>query len=57
MPVDAPPKQQPQIPIDDVVVAFRTQNTNIRGRLVRLGATLDAIVAPHNMPDLAGRAL
>ncbi len=56
MPVDAPPKP-PVIPTDDVVVAFRTQNTNIRGRLVRLGATLDAIVAPHAMPDLAGRAL
>jgi molecular chaperone Hsp33 len=56
MPVDAPPKP-PVIPTDDVVVAFRTQNSNIRGRLVRLGATLDAIVAPHAMPDLAGRAL
>ena len=56
MPVDAPPKP-PAIPTDDVVVAFRTQNTNIRGRLVRLGATLDTIVAPHAMPDLAGRAL
>lgn len=60
MPVDAPPVQpaiQPAIPADDVVVAFRTQNSNIRGRLVRLGATLDAIVAPHAMSDLAGRAL
>ncbi len=61
MPADAPPKQQPMIqpaiPADDVVVAFRTQNSNIRGRLVRLGAALDQIVAPHAMPDLAGRAL
>lgn len=56
MPVDTPPTP-PSIPIDDVVVAFRTQNSNIRGRLVRLGATLDAIVAPHAMPDLPGRAL
>lgn len=56
MPVDAPP-QPPSIPADDVVVAFRTQNSNIRGRLVRLGATLDAIVTPHAMPDLPGRAL
>ena len=44
----------PSIPADDVVVAFRTQNSNIRGRLVRLGATLDEIVAPHAMPDLPG---
>ncbi|MFT3733069.1 MAG: Hsp33 family molecular chaperone HslO [Hyphomicrobium sp.] len=56
MPVDAPPRQ-PSIPADDVVVVFRTQNSNIRGRLVRLGATLDAIVAPHAMPELPGRAL
>ncbi len=56
MPVDAP-SEPPLIPSDDVVVAFRMQNSNIRGRLVRLGATLDQIVAPHGMPDLAGRAL
>lgn len=56
MPVDAPPAL-PSIPADDVVVAFRTQNSNIRGRLVRLGAALDQIVAPHAMPDLPGRAL
>jgi molecular chaperone Hsp33 len=56
MPVDVPPGR-PQIPADDVVVAFRTQNSNIRGRIVRLGATLDQIVAPHRMPDLPGRAL
>lgn len=56
MPVDIPPGRL-SIPPDDVVVAFRTQNSNIRGRLVRLGATLDAIVTPHAMPDLAGRAL
>ncbi len=56
MPADVPPGL-PQIPADDVVVAFRTQNSNIRGRIVRLGATLDAIVAPHAMPDLPGRAL
>lgn len=56
MPVDVPPGR-PQIPADDVVVAFRTQNSNIRGRIVRLGAALDEIVAPHRMPDLPGRAL
>jgi molecular chaperone Hsp33 len=56
MPAD-PPQKSAAMPTDDVVVAFRTQNSNIRGRLVRLGATLDAIVAPHAMPDLAGRAL
>jgi molecular chaperone Hsp33 len=56
MPADAPTEPL-SIPTDDVVVAFRTQNSNIRGRIVRLGPTLDAIVAPHAMPDLPGRAL
>jgi len=56
MPVDAPPGPL-SIPADDVVVAFRTQNSKIRGRVVRLGQTLDQIVAPHAMPDLPGRAL
>ena len=56
MTVDTPPMPS-AIPVDDVVVAFRTQNSNIRGRLVRLGTTLDQIVVPHKMPDLPGRAL
>jgi molecular chaperone Hsp33 len=42
---------------DDCVVVFRTQRSNVRGRLVRLGKTLDAIVTPHAMPDIPSRRL
>ncbi len=56
MPVDQPPAGA-AILNDDVVVVFRTRASNISGRLVRLGPTLDAIIAPHNMTDLAGQAL
>jgi molecular chaperone Hsp33 len=56
MPVD-PPTAPLVIPADDVVVVFRTQGSNIRGRLVRLGATLDAIVTAHAMPEAADQAL
>ncbi len=45
------------IPADDVVVVFRTHKSNIRGRLVRLGPTLDAAIEPHAMPDAASRLL
>ena len=42
---------------DDCVVVFRTQRSNVRGRLVRLGKTLDGIVTPHAMPDIPNRRL
>ena len=44
-----PCQQLPEIPADDVVVVFRTQSSNIRGRLVRLGrdARCDRSAARH----------
>jgi len=56
MPVDQPPAGA-AIANDDVVVVFRTRASNIRGRLVRLGPTLDAIITPHKMPELASQSL
>jgi molecular chaperone Hsp33 len=56
MPVDQPPAGG-AIANDDVVVVFRTKASNIRGRLVRLGPALDAIITPHEMPDLASHSL
>jgi molecular chaperone Hsp33 len=56
MPVDPRPAA-PEIAADDTVVVFRTEASNTRGRLVRLGQTLDAIIAPHEMPDAASKAL
>lgn len=42
---------------DDSLVVFRTQRSNVRGRLVRLGKTLDSVVTPHAMPDVPSRYL
>jgi len=56
MPVDQPPAGA-AIANDDVVVVFRTRASNIRGRLVRFGPTLDAIITPHKMPELASQSL
>lgn len=49
--------QPSRLPADDSVVVFRTRRSNVRGRLVRLGKTLDEIVTPHAMPDAPSRYL
>ena len=54
MPIE---QQPPRVPADDSVVVFRTRRSNVRGRLVRLGKTLDDIVTPHAMPDAPSRFL
>ena len=51
------PRPAAVTPADDCVVVFRTQRSNVRGRLVRLGETLDAIVTPHAMPVVPSRYL
>lgn len=38
---------------DDVVITFRTELSRISGRLVRLGAVADAILARHEIPEPA----
>ena len=47
----------PAIAADNAVVVFRTLKSGVRGRLVRLGATLDGILARHTLPDAASEAL
>lgn len=44
-------------PADDLVITFRTQKSGARGRLVRLGSTLDTILTSHAMPEFASGAL
>ena len=36
---------------DDLVIPFAIKPLGVRGRLVRLGATLDDIISRHNYPD------
>lgn len=42
---------------DDEVLRFRTVNSNVMGRVVRLGPTLDAILDRHNYPPKVTEAL
>lgn len=41
----------------DIVVPFQIENRAIRGRLVRLGASVDAVLSAHAYPDLVSRLL
>jgi molecular chaperone Hsp33 len=47
----------PAIQADDAVVVFRTLKSGMRGRLVRLGGTLDGILTRHTLPEAASEAL
>ncbi|MCU0733095.1 MAG: Hsp33 family molecular chaperone [Hyphomicrobium sp.] len=42
---------------DDLVVPFSTDKSGIRGRLVRMGAVVDTILARHAYPDAVSEAL
>ena len=46
------------VPIgDDVVLPFRTDDPNVKGRLVRLGPCADTILKRHNYPDKVSEIL
>lgn len=45
------------LPADDCVIAFRTDVSGVRGRLVRLGSVSQHILAPHKLPDEAAALL
>ena len=42
---------------DDLVLPFQTVRSNISGRIVRLGTSLDRILSRHVYPDAVGEAL
>lgn len=46
-----------ELPRDDIVLPFRIVPFALRGRLVRLGATLDTILHRHAYPKLVAQAL
>lgn len=45
------------LPVDDCVIAFRTDVSGIHGRLVRLGTVSQTIIAPHALPVEAAALL
>jgi len=42
---------------DDVVIPFQTVRSNISGRIVRLGPSLDHILSRHDYPEAVGEVL
>ena len=42
---------------DDVVLPFAVEPLDVRGRIVRLGASIDTILARHGYPDAVARGL
>ncbi len=45
------------IPADDIVLPFQIEPSGLRGRLVRLGPSVDAILRQHDYPPVVGQAL
>ena len=46
-----------EAPTDDFVLPFQTVRSNISGRIVRLGPSLDRILSRHEYPEAVGEAL
>ncbi|GEO13986.1 Hsp33 family molecular chaperone [Microvirga aerophila] len=42
---------------DDVVLPFAVEPLDVRGRIVRLGASIDTILSRHGYPDVVARVL
>jgi molecular chaperone Hsp33 len=49
--VTDPAPATPAHPADDLAAAFQIEGWPVRGRLVRLGATIDAILSAHAYPE------
>jgi molecular chaperone Hsp33 len=45
------------VPVDDAVLPFEVDALDLRGRLTRLGPTLDEILAKHDYPASVGKLL
>jgi molecular chaperone Hsp33 len=45
------------VPVDDVVLPFRTVKSDVIGRVVRLGTTIDTVLSGHNYPEPVSYAL
>lgn len=44
-------------PFTDLIQPFRIEDLGLRGRLVRLGPTLDSILGPHHYPEAVARLM
>lgn len=55
--IDIPSREPLQIPVDDAVLPFAIAALDVRGRIVRLGPALDAILGRHDYPAAVSRLL
>ena len=47
----APASPAPPAPLDDLVAPFQIENQPVRGRIARLGASIDEILTRHDYPE------
>jgi molecular chaperone Hsp33 len=55
--VNSPIRAPSAVPIDDAVLPFEVDALDLRGRLTRLGPTLDDILTKHDYPAPVGKLL
>jgi molecular chaperone Hsp33 len=55
--LDSPVRAPSTVPIDDAVLPFEVNALDVRGRLSRLGPTLDDILTKHDYPAPVGKLL
>jgi molecular chaperone Hsp33 len=55
--VEPPVRAPSPVPIDDEVLPFEVSALDLRGRLTRLGPTLDAVLTKHDYPAPVGKLL
>src|SRR3982075_950424 len=55
--VETPIRAPPAVPVDDAALPFEVDALDLRGRLTRLGPTLDDILTKHDYPPAVGKLL
>ncbi len=49
--------RRPATPVDDAVIPFEVAPLDLRGRLIKLGPTLDELLAKHDYPPSVSKLL
>src|SRR6266702_4592985 len=55
--LNSPVREPSAVPVDDAVLPFEVDTLDLRGRLTRLGPTLDDILTKHDYPAPVGKLL
>ncbi|MDB5577452.1 MAG: Hsp33 family molecular chaperone [Bradyrhizobium sp.] len=57
IPPETPIRAPSEVPVDDAVLPFEVASLDLRGRLTRLGPTLDEVLTRHDYPPPVGKLL